>query len=262
MSASDPAAGASGSPTPTAPSAASPRQDRRGFLRRSIAILPAAALAASEGVLAQQPVRPGAAAAPATPAHEPYVPRFFNAAEWAFIHAAVARLIPADDSGPGAVEAGVPEFIDRQLAGEYGHAATWYRQGPFVNASPLFGFQAQATPRELYRMAIAAIDAHCRGRAGADTFAQLAAGRQDELLAQLEAGTLALEGVPGQDFFGFLLQNTKEGYFSDPMHGGNKQAAAWKMIGFPGARADYADWVGRPGVRYNLPPVGIHGPQA
>jgi gluconate 2-dehydrogenase gamma chain len=45
------------------------------------------------------------------------------------------------------------------------------------------------------------------------------------------------------------------------MHGGNKDAAAWKMIGFPGARADYADWVGRPGERYPLPPVSINGPQ-
>jgi gluconate 2-dehydrogenase gamma chain len=70
-----------------------------------------------------------------------------------------------------------------------------------------------------------------------------------------------LSGANGQAFFGFLLQNTKEGYLSDPMHGGNKDAGAWKMIGFPGARADYADWVGRPGVAYPLPPVSILGPQ-
>jgi len=67
--------------------------------------------------------------------------------------------------------------------------------------------------------------------------------------------------VSGKMFFGFLLQNTKEGYFSDPIHGGNKNAAAWAMIGFPGARADYLDWVGRPGERYPLPPVTIAGPQ-
>ncbi len=46
---------------------------------------------------------------------ERYQPRFFTNTEWAFVNAAVARLIPSDDNGPGAIEAGVPEFIDRQM---------------------------------------------------------------------------------------------------------------------------------------------------
>ncbi|HEY9237475.1 MAG TPA: gluconate 2-dehydrogenase subunit 3 family protein, partial [Burkholderiaceae bacterium] len=74
-------------------------------------------------------------------------------------------------------------------------------------------------------------------------------------------GTLQFAEVGAKDFFTFLLQNTKEGYFSDPIHGGNKNAVAWKMIGFPGARADFLDWVGKPGVHYPLPPVSINGPQ-
>jgi hypothetical protein len=77
----------------------------------------------------------------------------------------------------------------------------------------------------------------------------------------LESGEIRFESLPSKTFFGFLLQNTKEGYLSDPIHGGNKNAAAWAMIGFPGARADYADWVGPPGVRYRLPPTTINGPQ-
>ncbi len=81
------------------------------------------------------------------------------------------------------------------------------------------------------------------------------------MLKALEAGTLSFETVSAKAFFGFLLQNTKEGYLSDPMHGGNKNAVAWTMIGFPGARADYADWVGKPGERYPLPTVSINGPQ-
>jgi gluconate 2-dehydrogenase gamma chain len=52
-----------------------------------------------------------------------------------------------------------------------------------------------------------------------------------------------------------LLQNTREGYFCDPKHGGNKGMAAWRMINFPGARADYIDWVEQYGRRYPLPPV-------
>lgn len=240
--------------------------DRRGFLRRSIAIVPAATAFSAggiTGVTLAQPApsapAPGPAAA-ATPG-APYTPVYFNAAEWAFVQAAVARLIPSDDTGPGAIEAGVPEFIDRQMEGAFGHAATWYMQGPFVEVSPLFGYQKKMPPREVYRAGIAATDAYSRKQFSGKAFAQLDAAQQDEVLKGLEGGAIVLDGVGATDFFGFLLQNTKEGYFSDPIHGGNKNAAAWKMIGFPGARADYADWVDRPGVKYNLPPVSIAGPQ-
>jgi gluconate 2-dehydrogenase gamma chain len=79
------------------------------------------------------------------------------------------------------------------------------------------------------------------------------------VLTALEKGTLDFENVSGASFFGFLLQNTKEGYLADPIHGGNKDMGSWKMIGFPGARADFADWVDKYGARYPLGPVGIAG---
>lgn len=60
-------------------------------------------------------------------------------------------------------------------------------------------------------------------------------------------------------FFGQLLQNTREGYFCDPIHGGNKDLAAWKMIGFPGARADFMDFVNQNGKAYPYGPVSING---
>ncbi|MGE0497203.1 MAG: gluconate 2-dehydrogenase subunit 3 family protein [Ramlibacter sp.] len=234
--------------------------DRRGFLRKSFAIVPAAALTGAAHT--QQAPRPVAASEGPVPAPSaPYQPSFFNAVEWAWLQAVVARLIPADDTGPGALEAGVPEFIDRQMEGPFGHAATRYMQGPFVESPPEFGYQGQLTPRDLYRAGMAAVDAHCKANLGGKTFAQLDAAAQDTVLKSLESGALKFDTLPAQTFFGFLLQNTKEGYLSDPIHGGNKNAGAWKMIGFPGARADYADWVGRPGVRYPLPPVSINGPQ-
>ena len=60
----------------------------------------------------------------------------------------------------------------------------------------------------------------------------------------LESGGITLEGgVDSKSFFAMLLQNTKEGYFSDPIYGGNKDMGAWKMIGFPGAHYDYKEWV-------------------
>lgn len=238
-----------------------PSPGRRGFLRRSIAIVPAAGALTATGFVAGQQVAAQAAPPPAASASAPYTPVYFHAEEWTFIQAAVARLIPSDDTGPGAIEAGVPEFIDRQMEGAFGQAATWYMQGPFVPSSPLFGYQGKMLPREVYRAGIAATDAWCKQQKGGKRFAELDAATQDEVLKGLDGGTIQFAEVGAKDFFTFLLQNTKEGYFSDPIHGGNKNAVAWKMIGFPGARADFLDWVNKPGVRYPLPPVSISGPQ-
>lgn len=238
-----------------------PSPGRRGFLRRSIAIVPAASALTATGFVAGQQVAAQPAASPAAPPSAPYTPVYFHAEEWAFIQAAVARLIPSDDTGPGAIEAGVPEFIDRQMEGVFGHAAIWYMQGPFVPSSPLFGYQGKMPPREVYRAGIAATDAWCKQQKGGKRFAELDAATQDEVLKGLDGGTIQFAEVGAKDFFTFLLQNTKEGYFSDPIHGGNKNAVAWKMIGFPGARADFLDWVQKPGVHYPLPPVSINGPQ-
>ena len=84
----------------------------------------------------------------------------------------------------------------------------------------------------------------------------------DFAVSLLESGAIVFEGSQARDFFAFLLANTKEGYFSDPIHGGNKNGASWTMIGFPGARADFMDWVQRPGEAYPLPTVTIAGRQA
>lgn len=188
-----------------------------------------------------------------------YSLRFFTGEEWAFLQAACARLIPADENGPGAVELGVPEFIDREMDGAFGHAANWYMQGPFASALPELGYQSPLTPRAVYRAGIAAVDAHCRRTFGNKSFSELAVTQQDAVLTDLEKGALDFENVSGKAFFGFLLQNTKEGYLADPIHGGNKNMGSWKMIGFPGARADFLDWVDKHGARYPLGPVGIMG---
>jgi gluconate 2-dehydrogenase gamma chain len=245
-------------------------QARRGFLRHTVAIVPVGALTAAAAGCKPAETRTTsdakADAAPERAAHlpqpaAPYQPVFFHAEEWAFIQSAVARLIPSDDTGPGALEACVPEFIDRQMDAVFGHAAIWYMQGPFVDSLPEFGYQGRLAPRDVYRTGIAAADAHCKRAFAGKPFAQLDAAQQDAVLKGLESGAIEFESLSGKTFFGFLLQNTKEGYLSDPIHGGNKNAVSWAMIGFPGARADYADWVGHPGARYPLPPVTINGPQ-
>jgi gluconate 2-dehydrogenase gamma chain len=83
--------------------------------------------------------------------------------------------------------------------------------------------------------------------------------QQDTVLGELEEGKAKLQNVDAKAFFKQFLLNTQEGYFADPMYGGNKDMAAWKMIGFPGARYDYRDFVDQHGKRYPLPPVAIYG---
>jgi len=199
-----------------------------------------------------------AIAEPATTVSD-YVPTFFNAVEWRFMNAAVGRLIPSDGPGPGGVETGVPEFIDRQMELPYGHGAYFYMQGPFQPDAPAtLGYQLRYTPRELYRSGIAAANDACRAAAG-KAFADRTADEQDRFLASLETNQVHLSGPPAAAFFGQLLENVREGYFADPLYGGNRGMAAWKWIGFPGARADFTDWIDQAGQKYPYGPVAISG---
>jgi gluconate 2-dehydrogenase gamma chain len=185
---------------------------------------------------------------------------YFTPAEVAFIEAAVERLIPSDPIGPGAVAAGVPFFLDRQLAGKFGQGDHFYLVGPWAKGTPEQGYQGRFTPAQLYRAAMAAIDRYVGAHFTGATFTTLASGDQDSLLKGLESGAIQLDGgVDGKTFFAMLLQNTKEGYFSDPIYGGNKDMAAWKMIGFPGAHYDYKEWVSRHGERVPFLQVGFKG---
>jgi gluconate 2-dehydrogenase gamma chain len=233
---------------------------RRDFLFKAIALVPVASLTAcwtreTSAAGAQSMAAPS----PRQPTTIAYAPKYFTAEEWAFINAACGRLIPEDETGPGAVQSGVPEFIDRQLEGAFGHAARWYTQGPYIAAGPEFGYQGKTTPREVYRAGMTAINSHCIEIRGGKAFADCDASTQDAVLKDVESGHIVFDDVPGKTFFMWLLQNTKEGYLADPIHGGNRDMGAWKMIGFPGARADFADWVTRYGVRYPLGPVGVAG---
>jgi len=168
-------------------------------------------------------------------------------------------LIPADDIGPSAGEAGVPEFIDRHMQTPYASGDIWYMQGPFVEAAPQFGYQGRLPVRDMLRVGIKGIDAHCQKHFSGKTFAQIGHADQEALLKAAEAGKLELENISAKEFFTQLLNETRMGYFCDPRHGGNKNMAAWKMIGYPGMRADYTDWVEVRNQPYPLPPVDLAG---
>ncbi|HET6632686.1 MAG TPA: gluconate 2-dehydrogenase subunit 3 family protein [Rhodanobacteraceae bacterium] len=216
---------------------------RRRFLRAA-ALVPAAVAA---GCASPSGHRSGA------PQHA-----FFTAAEAEFIDAATNRLIPNDELGPGANQAGVTGFLDVQLAGAYGRASRWYMRGPWADGTDEQGYQSRLTPAEMYRAAIAAIDDKCVALRG-KRFAALDDKAQDDVLAQIESGSLGLHGVPEKQFFQLLWQNTQEGYLADPVYGGNRDFAGWKLIGFPGPRYNYLDEIEHYGQRYTRPFVSLAG---
>jgi len=181
---------------------------------------------------------------------------FLSPAEAAFLDAAVARLIPADELGPGAKEAGVTYFIDQQLFGGFGVMAKMYRQGPHAEGTPQQGYQSPLTPQEVYRAAIAEVTAGCIKQYG-KAFDKLATAQQDDVLRALDEGKFALEAVPPRFFFNLLLDNTVEGFFSDPIYGGNRDKIGWKLVGFPGVAAVYTQHVDKHGVPYDALPVSI-----
>ena len=187
-----------------------------------------------------------------------YQPSFFTPDEWSFVNAASARLIPHDGLGPGAVEAGVPEYIDRQMGTPWATGALWYMQGPFNAEAPAtLGYQTRLTPQQIYRLGIAATDQFVRQARGT-SFAHLPPDAQDFALHAIESGHAVFDTVPAKLFFSMLLQSVREGFFSDPVHGGNRGLVGWKLIGFPGARADFMDWV-ECDVESPLPPVALNG---
>jgi gluconate 2-dehydrogenase gamma chain len=150
-----------------------------------------------------------------------------------FLEAAVEHLIPTDELGPGARDAGVVVYIDRQLAGTWGTHGRQYRSGPWMDGTPQQGYQSRYTPQEVYRIAIREIDQHCR-TTFQRPFAQLAQDVQLKLLEQLEKDAIALPSLSSKLFFDLLWRNTEEGYFADPLYGGNRDKVGWKLLGFPG----------------------------
>src|ERR1700738_1716233 len=219
----------------------------------SAAMLPAGAAIGTTNTKEPEVARPIATraicAAPAPPTT--YV--FFNSEEAAFIEAAVARLIPADEEWPGAFEACAPNYIDKQLAGAWGAGERLYRSGPWQPGAPSQGYQLPFTPAELFRTALAAINKEL----SRTPFAKMSPADQDSYLKKLEAGGHDLGGVPADVFFAHLWESTLEGFFSDPVYGGNCNMVSWRMIGFPGAYASYYDLIDKHGLKLDPAPMSL-----
>jgi gluconate 2-dehydrogenase gamma chain len=223
------------------------------ILRRDFLLGAGTALASTlpSPVDAQTSASPSAA----PPAAEPLLT--LTASEHAFIVAAVDLLIPADELSPSGSQCGVAVFIDRQLAGAYGSGARLYRDGPFAKAKPELGYQLPLTPREFFRGGIAAANDWSRKAHGKD-FDRLAPAEREAVLKAMEAGQADFPGFSSRMFFDALLQIAMEGFFADPIYGGNRDMAAWKMVGYPGLPATYREDIKRYfGKKYDKPPNSI-----
>ncbi|MDR5699527.1 gluconate 2-dehydrogenase subunit 3 family protein [Agromyces aerolatus] len=181
-------------------------------------------------------------------------PIFFTQHEWVTIEAATARIIPADHH-PGAREAKVVRFIDRMLAGTQfifpaADGIGWLR---------MEGREEQAwherieQRRRFYREGVAEMDRLAQERSGVP-FVELDDAAQDAVLEQLAGaerpGRYALDdnqvglgGAPAGnqpvnedflEFFPLLVLNTRQGFYGDPVYGGNENRVGWGVIGFDG----------------------------
>jgi len=167
------------------------------------------------------------------------------------------HFIPADNLSISGKEAGCATFIDRQLAGDYGKAVAVYRLGRFVKGTPEQGQQSILTPAERYRQGLAALDNATLKQFG-KTFIALDASRQEQILHAMEADEFDLgPEVQTKVLFELLLQNVREGFLSDPLYGGNKDMASWKMLGFPGARYDFRDLLSKKGQKLTIIPTSL-----
>jgi gluconate 2-dehydrogenase gamma chain len=229
---------------------------RRDFLKGAAAGT-AAVLATVAPAQAQTAAAPPATAAATSPATEPQPWLTLNATEAAFMVAAVDTLIPADELTPSGSDCGVAVFIDRQLAGAFGNGARLYRQGPFLKAKPELGYQLALTPREFFRAGIAAANDFTRKAYGKD-FDRLGEQDREAALKAMEAGKGDFPGFSSRMFFDALLQIAMEGFFADPIYGGNRDKASWKMVGYPGLPAAYKEDIKTYfGKKYDKPPRSI-----
>ena len=230
---------------------------RREVLTGTALLLAETSVGHASSIVGALPWEPNAASPPTPAKPGPWL--FFTAAEGSTVEAIADRIIPTDPQTPGGKEAGCAVFLDRQLAGPYGRREGLYVSPPFESGVKTQGSQSQAGPAQQYRDALAALDRACKAGHGGKGFAQLAVTDQDAVLTGLESGELKLDGVDGKGFFEQVIKDIQMGFFADPVYGGNRNMVAWKMIGFPGARYNYLDWVNRHNERFPLPPVSITG---
>ncbi len=189
--------------------------------------------------------------------------------EHSLLEAIVETIIPSDSNGPGAKEAGVIYFIDRQLAGDYGQSANMFMDGPFVlpgqtgsfnvngrdiynlssltpvslpytgTPSPRVGagtnYQYPLNLREFWRVGLVALQAYANSSAYGGNFESLSSANQLQLLLDLWANKPTSFGnLKASDFAYELTFMTWAGFLMDPIYGGNQNMVGWTYTGYNG----------------------------
>ena len=212
---------------------------RRSFLKGAGAASAAVATALTTPAEPARAQTPGATvAAPAAPAATSEAYLTLTATEAAFLSAAYDTFIPADRLSPSGTDCGLVTYMDRQLAGAWGNGARFYRAGPFLQGKPEHGYQLPLTPREFFTAGIRAANAWSRKTYGKD-FDHLTPADRDAALKAMEQGKADFPDFNAKPFFEALYQSAMEGFFADPIYGGNRNKASWRMVGYPGLPASY-----------------------
>ncbi len=211
--------------------------DRRGFLKTSAAGL----LLGTSAVGGCAPKMADTSTNAAQEARRTAL-LFFTQTEANTVIAMAERVFPADANGPGATDTHVMQFLDRRLDGAYGLGATMYLQGPFVKPQTSgHGWQIPATPRDVYRDAIAAINVFASAKHGSQ-FYNIPIEQQDAVLAAAEKGHIdSFHIFKSDDFMTLFITHVTQGLFADPLYAGNYGVVGWKFIGFPGDPMAYGD---------------------
>jgi gluconate 2-dehydrogenase gamma chain len=230
---------------------------RRGLLAGAAYFAFGASRAGATVIFAHLPWAPNAGAPPAAATLGPWV--FFTGEGGRTVEALADRIIPPDPQTPGGKDSGSAVFIDRQLAGPYGRQDGLYIRPPFLKGAKNQGHQSENGPAQQYREGLAALDKACKAQLDGKAFFELSDADKDRVLAGLESEEFKLDGVDGKAFFEEVVKDVQMGFFADPIYGGNREMAAWKMIGYPGARYNYLDWVSRHNEKFPLPPVSMTG---
>ena len=197
---------------------------RRSFLLGTAAGVSAAAVGGlAPNAQAQQatpnmstpPNSAPAQGASSAPAQGEGVGAFFNASDALTIAALTERIMPGAPGKAGAMEANVLNYIDLALAGAYADQQEFYRQG------------------------LAQLDVYCNAT-HQTSFVGLTPAQQDAVITALQTGkATGFEWPRAVAFFNKIRTHTMEGMFADPIYGGNKNFAGWRLVGFPGAQQQF-----------------------
>ncbi|MBY7144413.1 gluconate 2-dehydrogenase subunit 3 family protein [Virgibacillus sp. NKC19-3] len=149
-------------------------------------------------------------------------------------------IFPEDDNGPGAIGLGVPYFIDRQLSGSWGNNNRDYMKGPFQEGAATQGYQSSLTRGEIFIQGIRLINQTSTSDYKQE-FVDLEEEDRVSILSKFADGEVEMRGVSSSRFFNMLRESVLEGAYADPLYGGNRDMAGWRMKGHPGAVMSYLD---------------------